>query len=197
MTSATHNQPRPSEGNTWLKPYYFSRAAVSIVWIIAALTLGSTLPGVAAVLLLFYPTWDAAANLMDAYRNGGFKRNPSQTLNAVVSSLTTLAIAVALGMSMSAVLYVFGAWAIFSGVFQLATGVRRWKTHGAQWLMILSGAQSALAGVFFLKQASADGMHGIMVVVPYVAFGAFYFLVSALWLVVVDARRRKVSTAGA
>lgn len=57
--------------------------------------------------------------------------------------------------------------------------------------MILSGAQSALAGAFFVKQATAATVPGIAVVAPYAAFGAFYFLLSALWLTVSDMRRRK------
>ena len=55
-----------------------------------------------------YPAWDAAANLMDAQRNGGLRRNTTQMLNVVVSGLTTAAVAVAIGMSMNAVLGVFG-----------------------------------------------------------------------------------------
>lgn len=108
-----------------------------------------------------------------------------------VSGATTLAVAIALGISMNAVLGVYGVWAALSGLFQFATGVRRWKSYGAQWAMILSGAQSALAGAFFLKQASLSGSPGISDIAPYAAFGAFYFLVSALWLAVSDARRRR------
>jgi len=75
-------------------------------------------------------------------------------------------------------------------VFQLLTAVRRWKTNGAQWAMILSGAQSALAGLFFVKMAGGTQVIGIVNVAPYAAFGAFYFLVSALWLSVGDALRK-------
>jgi uncharacterized membrane protein HdeD (DUF308 family) len=38
---------------------------------------------------------------------------------------------------------VFGVWAILSGLFQLITAVRRWKSHGAQWIMILSTVKDA------------------------------------------------------
>jgi uncharacterized membrane protein HdeD (DUF308 family) len=84
-------------------------------------------------------------------------------------------------------------WAVLSGLFQLATGVRRWKYAGAQWAMILSGAQSALAGAFFVKQAYAPTVPSIAVIAPYAAFGAFYFLLSAVWLTVSDMRRRKAA----
>jgi hypothetical protein len=56
--------------------------------------------------------------------------------------------------------------------------------------MILSGAQSALAGVFFVKMAGGTEIIGIANVAPYAAFGAFYFLVSALWLSVSDVLRK-------
>jgi acyl phosphate:glycerol-3-phosphate acyltransferase len=166
---------------------------VSAAWVGAAFTLGTSMPAVAAVLLLVYPGWDAAANLVDAQRNGGLKRNPTQALNVTVSGVATVAVAIALGMSMNAVLGVFGVWAALSGLFQLATAARRWNSYGAQWAMILSGAQSALAGVFFLKQANAPKIPSITDIAPYAAFGAFYFLVSALWLTVSAARRRKVA----
>lgn len=177
--------------NKWLVSYYFSRAVVSFAWVGMALTVGAAISGVASVLLIFYPAWDAAANLLDAHRNRGLKRNASQAINVLVSAVTTIAITVALASSMNAVMAVFGTWALVAGLLQLATAVRRWRIYGAQWIMILSGAQSALAGAFFIKQATTTGMHGIAEIAPYAAFGAFYFLVSALWLVVLDALRRK------
>jgi uncharacterized membrane protein HdeD (DUF308 family) len=191
MTGATTNHPTPSLETHWLKPYYFWRAAFSFVWVAAALTVGKSIPVLAALLLLVYPAWDAAANFVDAQRNGGLKRNRTQALNMIVSGATAAAVAIALGMSMNAVLGVFGFWAILAGGFQLATGVRRWKSYGAQWAMILSGAQSVLAGAFFIKQANGTEAPSITDIAPYAAFGAFYFLVSALWLTLSDLRRRK------
>jgi len=187
------SEPISTQGNHWLKPYYYTRAAFSVVWVIAAFTVGKNIPAVAAFLLLGYPLWDAAANLVDARQNGGLKQNPTQKLNVGVSGLTIVAVAIALGMSMNAVLGVFGVWAALAGIFQLATGVRRWKSYGAQWAMILSGAQSALAGVFFIGQANGSKVPGITDIAPYAAFGAFYFLISAIWLTVSDARRLKTA----
>lgn len=175
--------------NGAFKQYYFSRAAFSIAWVAAAATLARTSPALAALLLLVYPAWDAAANLFDALRNGGLKNNPSQTMNAIVSTFTTAAVAVALTFGMHTVLVVFGIWASLSGLFQLATGVRRWR-RGAQWAMVLSGAQSALAGVFFIQRANGPVAPSILDIAPYAAFGAFYFLVAAIWLTVADRRRQ-------
>jgi hypothetical protein len=48
----------------------------------------------------------------------------------------------------------------------------------------------AMDDAVFVKTSAASGAIGITTVAPYAAFGAFYFLVSAIWLTVSDARRR-------
>jgi uncharacterized membrane protein HdeD (DUF308 family) len=178
----------------WLRSYYALRGVVSVAWVAAALTVGTMSPFVAGVLLVVYPAWDALANMLDARQNGGLGRNPTQLFNMVVSSLTTIAVAVGLSVSMNAVLGVFGVWAALSGLLQLATALRRWKSAGAQWVMIISGAQSAAAGAMFLREAGAAATPSVADIAPYAAFGAFYFLVSAVWLTVSAARRKRRST---
>ncbi|HEY8333077.1 MAG TPA: DUF308 domain-containing protein [Tardiphaga sp.] len=178
----------------WLQTYYFIRAGVSVIWVAAAFTVGARMPPIAAALLLAYPAWDAVANFVDAQRSGGLKDNGSQAFNVAVSAITTVAVAIALGQGMHAVLAVFGVWAVLAGLFQLITGVRRWRA-GGQLAMILSGAQSVLAGAFFVKQATGAAVPGITDIAPYAAFGAFYFLASAIWLTVVQARRRSTRLA--
>lgn len=195
MQAQTIDQPSAQSPSGWLKSYYFARFAVAAAWVGLAFTVAKNTPVLAAVMLVAYPAWDAFANLVDAQRNGGLARNKTQMLNLVVSAITAIAVAVALGRSMNAVIGVFGVWAVLSGVFQLATAARRWASYGAQWAMILSGAQSALAGVFFVKMAGGSGALGITTVAPYAGFGAFYFLVSAVWLTVSDARRSPGGTA--
>jgi uncharacterized membrane protein HdeD (DUF308 family) len=173
----------------WLKRYYFTRAAFSIVWVIAALTAGRQSFSLAATLLIIYPAWDAVANYIDATQNGGFGKNRSQAFNVVVSVLMTLAVIMALTISMNWVLGVFGLWAIFSGLLQLSAAIRRWKTSGGQWAMILSGGQSAAAGAFFIFQANMPTEPSIANIAGYAGLGAFYFLVSAVWLSVSQMRR--------
>jgi len=174
----------------WLKQYYFLRAAFSVAWVAAAFAVASKSPAIAGALLVLYPAWDAAANLVDAMRSGGLARNRTQALNVLVSLVTTVAVIVALQASMNWVLGVFGAWAILSGLLQLGTAIRRWKSFGAQWAMVLSGGQSALAGGFFIAQALTPAVPSIANVAGYAGVGALYFLVSAVWLTVSDWRRR-------
>jgi uncharacterized membrane protein HdeD (DUF308 family) len=188
MTTSTAVQ---GANKDWLKTYYYLRFAVSMVWVVLAFMLGQNVASLAAVMLVAYPAWDAIANYLDASRSGGLAKNKSQMLNFVVSIVTAVAVAATVGHGMHGVLKVFGIWASLAGLFQLVTGVRRWKSYGAQWAMILSGAQSGLAGIFMLKQAAGADAVGIANIAPYAAFGAFYFLVSAVSLTVSDARRRR------
>jgi len=174
---------------SWLKTYYFTRAAISIAWILAAISLAPRSPGIAAILLVFYPLWDALANLADATRSGGLAQNRPQAFNVVVSLVVAAAVWLALP-DMHHVLAVFGVWAILSGLLQLGAGLRRRKLYGAQWAMMLSGGQSALAGATFIFQAQAAAEPSISTVVGYAGFGAFYFLVSAILLTV---RARKAA----
>ncbi|MCK1277586.1 DUF308 domain-containing protein [Bradyrhizobium sp. 61] len=173
----------------WLKVYYFIRAAFSVAWVVAAFAVGPSSAAIAGALLVLYPAWDAAANLVDALRSGGLAQNRTQALNVLVSLVTTVAVLVALQMSMNGVLGVFGAWAILSGLLQLGTAIRRWRSFGAQWAMVLSGGQSALAGGFFIFQATTPMSPTIANVAGYAAVGAIYFLVSAVWLAVTEWRR--------
>jgi len=64
------------------------------------------------------------------------------------------------------------------------------KSYGAQWAMILSGAQSALQGLVFIKQASGPTSQHCGTL-PLCGFRCLLFPVSAIWLQVFDVRRRK------
>lgn len=188
MNSAT-NTAMPDNA-AWLQTYAFARFGFSAAWVAAAFLVAPLNPLVAAILLVIYPAWDAAANFVDAQRNGGLGHNLSHLVNVIVSALTTLAVLVALGRGIAAVIVVFGVWAILSGLLQLVTAVRRWAS-GGQWAMVLSGAQSALAGGFFVFSAGTMPNPGIAPIAGYAGFGAVYFLVTAIWLSVREARAPK------
>ncbi|TAI60276.1 DUF308 domain-containing protein [Bradyrhizobium sp. Leo170] len=171
-----------------LSAYYLIRAIVAAAWAVAAVAIPHS-NAITATLLVSYPAWDAFANWFDARSSGGLRTNQTQALNVAVSLVAAIAVAVALQFSMNAVVAVFGLWAIAAGFAQLITGVRRWRTFGAQWAMILSGAQSMLAGVFFVTQAVLAKDTTILEVAPYAAFGALYFLISAALLMFANPRR--------
>lgn len=178
-----------SDMSKWLKQYYFLRAAFSLAWVIAAFAVAPSSAVIAGTLLVAYPAWDATANYLDALRSGGLHQNRTQALNVLVSLATTIAVVLALRASMNWVLGIFGAWAILAGLLQVGTSVRRWRRFGAQWAMVLSGGQSALAGGFFIFQATMPAAPSIANVAGYAVVGALYFLVSAVWLTVSTWRR--------
>ncbi|MBO2009670.1 hypothetical protein J4E00_11460 [Siccationidurans soli] len=134
-----------------------------------------------AILLLVYPTWDVAATFFDIRANRGPSSKLPQFTNIVIGLLTTVAVSVALKQGVPTVLVVFGAWAGLTGLIQLVLGLRRRRTFGGQWPMILSGGQSIIAGASFIAMAQAPTM-GIVNLAGYAAFGAFYFLLAAFRL---------------
>jgi uncharacterized membrane protein HdeD (DUF308 family) len=164
-----------------LRNFYYLRAVVAFAWCALAFASATGPLLVIAALLVAYPAWDAFANVLDARRNGGFQVNPGQKFNAIVSVVTAVCLALALAVQGNAgAVFVFGAWALLAGIFQLVVGIRRRKL-GGQAFMMISGAQSALAGVIFAIQAFGDAPT-IAKLAPYAAFGGIYFLLSALWL---------------
>jgi hypothetical protein len=161
-----------------LTGYYALRALVSALWVALAFTIGKAHPPLGIGLIIAYPAWDSLANYVDAKGNGGLRANPTQMLNVIVSAIVALAVAAT--RDFHVVIAIIGIWAGLAGILQLTTAVRRWRTSGAQWPMILSGGQSALAGAVFVKKATdATASLTVADVAPYAAFGAFYFAISA------------------
>lgn len=170
--------PSSTANDAWLRTMYTTRAVFSLVWVALALTVGQGSIAIGSLLLVIYPAWDALANAADARKSGGLAANTTQLINVLVSTATAIAMAIAVGRGMSAVFVVFGTWAVLSGLLQLGTALRRWKLAGAQWAMVLSGAQSALAGTFFVKQASGPSPM-LRDLAGYATVGALYFAISA------------------
>ncbi|MGN6235894.1 hypothetical protein [Dyella sp.] len=164
-----------------LRNFYFLRALAAFAWVALASLSSSASRLVVGALLVLYPAWDAVANVIDARRSGGWQANPGQKFNALTSIIIAVCMAVVFTLRGNAGgVLVFGLWALLAGLFQLAVGIRRRKL-GGQAFMMISGAQSALAGVVFSIQAFG-ATPGIAQLAPYAAFGGFYFLLSALWL---------------
>ncbi|SEF30610.1 DUF308 domain-containing protein [Variovorax sp. NFACC27] len=177
-----------SQRAAWLRNYYLVRAAFSFAWVAAVFTVARQSPALAAVLLIVYPAWDALANLLDVRMTGGVKANATQLINIWISALVTLAVAGAFVFELKIVLAIFGVWAIVAGLLQLATAVRRRRDNGGQWVMMLSGAQSALAGGFFVAQQGGSAPV-LQTIGGYAAVGAVYFLISGLIVLFRESRR--------
>lgn len=166
----------------WLKKYYYLRAGFLMIWVVIALTFAMQSPDLATILIIIYPAWDALANYFDANKSGISGKHRLQVINIIVSFITTLTIIFSLIISIHGVMILFGEWAVLSGLLQTGTAVQRLKSNDAQWSMILSGAQSVLAGAFFIFHSRISLSSYIIYVAGYAASGAIFFLISALIL---------------
>lgn len=164
-----------------LQKLYFTRAGFSIIWVILVTALAKDNTAIATVLFIVYPAWDALATYFDIQANPPAANKTPQYVNIVISIATTLGVTLALQKGIPQALIVFGAWAILTGLIQLILGLRRRKQLGGQWPMIISGAQSMLAGGAFIAMAHQPNQ-GITTLAGYAAFGAFYFLITAFRL---------------
>ncbi|MGC5191877.1 hypothetical protein [Streptomyces albidoflavus] len=181
LTESAASAPATASPTAALRRLYFLRFAFAAVWAALLFTTAGTLTTLTAVLLVAYPLFDvgcAVADLRSA-RPGG---RPVRGLyvNAALSTLTAVGLAVAATSGIPAVLRVWGAWAITAGLVQLAVGVAR-RGLGGQWAMVASGGISTLAGASFVAQAGgADASLGALA--GYAFLGGVFFLVSALRL---------------
>jgi uncharacterized membrane protein HdeD (DUF308 family) len=164
-----------------LRQLYFIRAGFSIIWVTLVLALARVNTGVASVLFIIYPAWDAIATFFDIKANPPLASRVPQYVNAAISIITAVAVILALQKGIPEALVVFGVWAILTGLIQLILGLRRRRLLGGQWPMIISGGQSMLAGVSFIAMAHAPNA-GITTLAGYAAFGAFYFILIAIRL---------------
>jgi len=129
-----------------LRRLYFIRAAFSLSWVILVSLFAKTSPGFAIVLLIIYPAWDVIGAFLDIRANEHSVSKTPQYVNAAISTITTIAVGIAIQKGVPEALMVFGAWAIGTGLIQLILGIRRRKLLGGQWPMIISGGQSMLGG---------------------------------------------------
>ena len=179
MTRTVSTALAPSSQS--LRSFYVLRGVVAFAWVASAAVAGVRNPVAGALFLAVYAAWDAIANVIDGQRSGGLARNQGQLVNVLISSAAALGMAAGVVAGLRLSVSVFGAWALVAGLLQLAVGLRRRGAAKGQVFMILSGAQSALAGGFFLK-LGLSGAAGLSQLIPYAAFGGVYFLLAALAL---------------
>jgi Short repeat of unknown function (DUF308) len=126
--------------------------------------------------------WDAFATVLELRLTGNSHALDRVRLgNVALSVAAAAAMLIAVFSTIKATLIVFGAWALLSGAVQLTLAIRRRRSVGAQWPMMLSGGIPILAGINFVA-TSGSGSAGLLKVAGYSAFGAFWFLVAVVAL---------------
>ena len=164
-----------------LRNLYFVRTLVQIMW--AGLVFAFLdRPEFVAVLLVAYPLWDVACTVYDLRSSGGSNGSKAnQYANVTFGGLTAIAIALTVSTQPMYAIAAFGAWALVAGALQLVSGLVRRKQLGGQWAMILSGAQSSIAGVSFVIGGLGGKLHP-KDLGGYAIFGALYFCIAGVLL---------------
>ncbi|NNN29439.1 hypothetical protein HLK59_03525 [Streptomyces sp. S3(2020)] len=181
---------------TGLRSLYLIRAAFSLIWVTLLGTTSASLVSadkptpVSAVLLVLYPLWDVIATRLEHRMTGTGSTDRAGAVNVALGLATTVVMIAAVFSTVGTVLLVFGLWALLSGAIQLAVAIRRRRTVGAQWPMIISGGLSVLAGASFAAM-SASATSGLSGVAGYSGFGAWWFLVSAIALSLRNRREQR------
>ena len=171
-----------------LRTLYLVRVLFSVVWVVLVFSLassalsGSTPSLVAGILLVVYPVWDVIATFFDIRANRASTSKLPQYVNIVFGLAAAVAMIIVLPIGgLTPAIIVFGVWAFVSGAVQLFLAIRRRRALGAQWPMIISGGLSVVAGIAFIIMASSPRT-GLTTLAGYSAVGAFWYLVTAIWL---------------
>jgi uncharacterized membrane protein HdeD (DUF308 family) len=139
------------------------RGIVGIVFGIAALAW----PGVtiAALVMLFgaYAIIDGIANLVL-----GLSKTEGRSMATALQGLVGIAAGVLTfmwpGVTALALVFFIGAWAILTGVFEIAAAIRLRKVVKGEWMLALSGLLSLVFGVlvFAFTGAGAVGIAWVL-----------------------------------
>jgi hypothetical protein len=187
MTQTTATPITATSTSSGLRSLYLIRVVFSLIWVVLVFTTSASLKSkdtptvIAAVLLSSYPLWDVIATLLERRMAGTGSTSRVSAVNMALGLAATTGMVIAIFSTIGTALLVFGIWALLSGAIQLVAAIRRRRTVGAQWPMIISGGLSVFAGAS-IAAMSGSTTSGLSTVAGYSAFGAFWFLVSVIAL---------------
>lgn len=180
MSTITASPAGTTAPATSLRHVHLARAAFALTWAAVFAATDAGLGALATTLLVLYPAVDAAVGVLDLRSNRARgERAGAAVATVVLSGLAAVGLAVAAADDVIAVLRVWGAWAVVSGIAQLVGALQRRGLRGQRFL-VASGGLSVLAGASFVL--SAGGATGLTGLAGYAALGGVFFLVSALRL---------------
>jgi uncharacterized membrane protein HdeD (DUF308 family) len=148
-------------------------------------------PGIslAALVLLFgaYAFVDGVFSIVTAVRRRSADRWWLLLLEGIAGILAGIATLVWPAITAIVLLYLIAAWALVTGVLEIAAAIRLRKAITGEWLLALSGVASVILGVLLII---APGPGALAVVIW---IGAYAFVFGAL-LVALSFRLRSLRT---
>ena len=171
--------------DNFLKNLYIARVAFQVIWAITLMQFGTGQPNLGGILLIVYPLWDVVCSIVElkySWDANLVSNNKSHILNIGVGISVAIVMALTGLRDSQNMVVSFGGWAIISGLLQLTAGIARRKAFKGQWAMILSGAQSAVAGTAFILGGLSGNIHPTRLA-GYALFGALYFMIATVLLI--------------
>lgn len=99
----------------------------------------------------------------------------STLLEGIVGIIAGLFILIWPGITVFGLLYLIGAWAVITGIFEITAAVRLRQHFTNEWLLIMSGAASVIFGLLILVVHRAGALAVVWWIGTYaVTFGMSY-----------------------
>jgi uncharacterized membrane protein HdeD (DUF308 family) len=142
------------------------RGAVAVAFGVVALIWPAVTALVLAVAFGVYALIDGAGRIIDAFGDGGRYHRVAHFLGGLLGVAAGIIAVVWPAITVLALALLVGAWALVTGVSEIAAAIRlRKQLHGrAQAFPVVAGALSVLAGVLILLQPFAGAL-GIALIV--------------------------------
>jgi uncharacterized membrane protein HdeD (DUF308 family) len=142
------------------------------------------IPGVTLVtlVLLFgaYALVDGIFNVIAAFRSAS--HHWALLIEGLIGILAGIVTFAWPAMTAIALLYLIAFWAILTGVFEIAAGVRLRNVIANEWALFLMGALSLLFGIFILFAPAAGALAIVLWIGVYALIFGIFLLVLAFRL---------------
>jgi uncharacterized membrane protein HdeD (DUF308 family) len=158
-----------------------------VVGIVAFLWPGVTIAGL-VVIFGAYAIVDGITNLVLGFSRTGAHGRWAHVLQGVVGVAAGVLTFIWPAITALALILLIGAWAIITGVFEIAAAIRLRRVITGEWMLVLSGIVSILFGVlvFAFPLAGAVGISWVLGV---------YAMTAGIILISLGVRLRKLVVA--
>jgi uncharacterized membrane protein HdeD (DUF308 family) len=135
-------------------------------------------PGITLTVLVFlwgaYALIDGVVAIAGGIKSHGeFKRWWVLLIEGILSVIAGVVAFILPGITALILLILIGAWAIVTGVFEIAAAIQMRKYITGEWLLILAGIASILFGVALLINPSVGALAVVWIIGAYsIVFGA-------------------------